>query len=521
MKSSDVIVIGAGHNGLAAATSLSMRGVKVLLLEAAESAGGMMRNHELAPGFRVSRAAHLVHRLTPATVERLALRQHGLEYAATAVPTVCLSSGNEPVVLRGRWGETVEGVSGDEAGAWGGLRERLLFQAGLLGRFDGEIPVQPGAAGHGQKLALARAGLALRMAGTGEFRQFLRMALMCAADIGEEVLHDDRLKGLLAFDATLGIGLGPRSPTSVLGLYHRLSGVTEGGHAALVSVKGGTGALAAAFANAARAAGVELRASCPVASIEVGTAGVAGVRLANGETVSAPKVVSAASPVTTFRDLVGPRHLDTGFMREVRHLRHGGNVAKLNLALSAPPRFEGTEAGLAGARFVYAPSIDHVEASYNPTKYGELPEDPPFELVVESASDPTMAPAGSASVSVIISNVPHDLKQGWDTGRDKLMKRVLARLEAHAPGIAQTIVASELLAPPDLGATFGVPGGHWHHVEYQGDRLYALRPVFGAAHYRSPVDGLYLCGAGTHPGGGISGQSGLNAADQVLRDLEQ
>ncbi|MCB1465509.1 MAG: NAD(P)/FAD-dependent oxidoreductase [Nitratireductor sp.] len=510
MTSYDIIVIGGGHNGLAAATVLAKRGKKVLVLEAADAPGGMARGHEIAPGYLVSRAAHLAYRLDERVISELGLRAHGLEYASASVATVCLSPDAEPLTLKGAWGETVDGVEPSQAAAWAALRKRLLFQAGTFGKFDRLVPVQPGHASLKQKLALAASGLSLRMAGEKEFRQFLRMAGMCVADIAEEKLSDERLMGLIGFDATLGIRLGPRSPTSVIGLYHRLAG---GGNLAVV--KGGMAGLANAFAEAAKAAGVELRMSSPVANIEIEAGRAVGVRFADGEVLSAHKVLSATSPVSTFLDLVGARHLDTEFARELRHLRGGGNVAKLNIALSAPPRFGGAAEDNA-ARFVHAPSIRHVETSFNPQKYGELPDDPPFEAVVESAFDKSLAPAGGAVVSVAVANVPHDLNGGWEKGRARLEKAVLDRLDSLSPGFSKSVVACETLTPPDLAALFG--SGHWHHVELQADRLYALRPVFGAAHYRTPVDGLYLCGAGTHPGGGISGLSGIMAAGQIIGD---
>ncbi len=512
----DTIVIGAGHNGLTTATVLAKSGRRVLVLEASDQVGGMAQTATFAPGFQASSVAHVLNRLDPATVRALDLYRHGLSAMDVSVPTIALAAKTAPLILNGGYGEQVLGLDAKKSADWQALRRRLMFQASLLGRFIPEIPVQPGAASFAQKWPAIKAALRLKLAGKDEMRQFMRMILMAAADVADEDITDDRLLGLLAFDATLGIHLGPRSPSSMLGLYNRLAGQAAGLRGGQIVPKGGMGAVMQAFLSAAEGAGVTLRTGAKVGRITVEEGHATGVELTGGETIAAREVVSAIHPMTTFLDLVGPSELDTGFVRDIRSIRSKGNVTRINLALSRPPELDGVAAHQMTARFVAAPSIDHVERAFNPSKYGELAKAPCFEFTLPSASDPSMAPDGAATLSIAVSNTPYSLKGGWKRGEKTLLKSVLEQLDTLSPGLSASVQASEILTPPAIEARFNVPGGHWHHGEFQVDRLYGLRPVFGAAHYRAPVAGLFLTGAGTHPGGGVSGAAGLNAAKAVL-----
>jgi len=515
MKSFDVIVIGAGHNGMTAAAVLAKSGRQVLVVEAADTVGGMARTTELAPGFRVSPVAHILNKLDKRVIRALDLHKHGLEHRLSAAQTVCLSGDGDHLILGGIYGEKVDGLPETEHTAWSELRARLMFQSSLLARFNSETPMQPHAAGKMQKFNVLKAALRLKLAGRAELQEFLRMALMCVADVADETLEDDRLKGLLSFDATLGVHLGPRSPTSLLGLYHRLAGEAHGSQ---IVPKGGMGAVMRAFHVAAKAFGASFEMSAKVARIIVENGIAKGVTTTNGTTYRAPCVVSAINPVTTFLELVEPRNLGTGFVRDIRTIRCKGNVSRLNLALDRVPEFTGLETTNLSARMVWAASVDEVERNFNPSKYGELPAAPTFEIILPSASDKTMAPDGAATMSIAIQNTPYDLKEGWKVGKKRLQKSIMTQLEKLAPGISKSVLTSDLLSPVDIEGHFNTLGGHWHHGELQVDRLYALRPVFGAAHYRAPIGGLYICGAGTHPGGGISGASGLNAAREVMAD---
>ncbi|MGF6229441.1 phytoene dehydrogenase-like protein [Inquilinus ginsengisoli] len=312
----------------------------------------------------------------------------------------------------------------------------------------------------------------------------------------------------------LGTHLGPRSPTSLLALLHRLAGQADGVPAALALPKGGMGTVAAAIAAAARAAGVEIRTGTPVAKILVEADRASGVALAEGAEIRAPIVVSGANPSTTFLDLLGPRALDAGFVRRIGHIRMRGNAAKLHLALDGLPA--GPDLALLAGRLVIAPGIDAVEAAFNPAKYGEASPEPVLEAVIPSLTDPSLAPVGKHVMSIVAQYAPAGLRGGWETGGPTFRDRILAMLERHLPGLSARVLTAELLTPSDLEARYRMPGGHWHHGELAVDQLMMLRPVHGAGQYATPVPGLYLCGAGSHPGGGVMGAAGLNAARRIL-----
>lgn len=515
MTSFDAIVIGGGHNGLACATMLGRSGRKVLLLEAAPEIGGAARMQEFAPGFRAS-LVPLINRLHAETIKALDLKKHGLALGPCDLPSVALSPGREPLVLRGAYGETTDGLAQPEAESWRLLRAQLFRFAGILRPFLFRPPPDLGGGSLSEKAALGSAALGLRRLGREDMRDFLRLALSNVSDLLDEHLADDRLKGLLAFDAVLGSQLGPRSPTSLMGLYYRLSGDIDGIHGGQAMPRGGAGAVIAAMQRAAEHAGVSIRCRCPVARVKVMAGRARGVILTDGQEFDAPVIVSAANPKTTFGDLVGAPQLDTGFAARVRNIRMKGNVARLDLALDRTPTFPAVDANDANGRIVLAPSIDHVERAFNPSKYGELPDHPVIELVVSSLADPSLAPDGAAVLSANIQFAPYDLKEGWDAGRLRLLDRVLGQLEMFSPGLRSTILHAHLQSPGDIERDYLMPGGHWHHGELQVDQMLVNRPVFGAARYGTPVDGLYISSAGSHPGGGVSGIPGINAARQIL-----
>ncbi|HWY93593.1 MAG TPA: NAD(P)/FAD-dependent oxidoreductase, partial [Steroidobacteraceae bacterium] len=241
-----------------------------------------------------------------------------------------------------------------------------------------------------------------------------------------------------------------------------------------------------------------------------------GVVLESGESISAQNVISSADPKTTFLRLLGPRYLDTGFVRRVKHIRAHGLAAKLHLALNRAPSFSGvSEAGLRG-RLLVAPSLQHIEHAYNHAKYGEFSAAPVMEITVPTVNDPTLAPAGQHVLSAIVQYAPYALKEGWESGRQRFMDTALDALERFAPGLRSSIIGAELLTPADMEQEFRISGGHWHHGDLAFDQFLMVRPVPGAAQYRTPLEGLFLCGAGCHPGGGVMGIAGRNAARQVL-----
>jgi phytoene dehydrogenase-like protein len=258
------------------------------------------------------------------------------------------------------------------------------------------------------------------------------------------------------------------------------------------------------------------RTGTAVARILIEKGRAVGIALASGEEIRSGTVVSAINPRTTFLDLVGARSLDTGFVRKVRNIRMKGNVARLDLALDRPLEFAGVSAEGHRGRLVIAPSAEHVERAFNPAKYGEFSPEPVMEITLPSLTDPSLAPPGACVLSANVQFAPYALKEGWQTGKPQLLAAILDQLERYAPGIGQSVRHADLLTPVDIEQRYAIPGGHWHHGELQADQMLMSRPVAGASGYDTPIDGLFLAGAGSHPGGGVSGVPGLNVARRII-----
>jgi len=501
MTARPVIVIGGGTNGLACAHRLASAGRSVTVIEAAPVAGGGAATAEFAPGHRVPALAHLLTALDPRVSAGMALARHGLSLSAP-LPTTALAADGAHRTIAGA------AASGPDAAAWAALHGRLMAYAGALAPFRAMTPPRLTRPKGGEALTLARLGLNLRRLGRAEFREFLRLILINVADVAEDELGDDLVRGALAFDATLGSWLGPRSPNSLILYLNRLS---TGGQA--FWPRGGMGAVAAAMAKSCEAAGVSIRTGARAVRITVAGDRAAGVTLDSGETLEAGLVVSAISPRTTFRSLVGPAPLDAGFYRQTRHIRARGAAAKLHLALTGTPDFRGADPA---HRLLIAPSVTAVETAFNPVKYGEVPDRPVMEIVLPSAQEPGHAPEGCHTLSAILQYAPHD-PPDREAARALMLKNALAVLEDHAPGIGALIAHAELLMPWDIEDRFGLSGGNWHNGELAVEQMLFLRPLPEAAQYATPLPGLWLAGAGSHPGGGISGAAGWNAAERILK----
>ena len=544
----DVVVIGAGHNGLACASYLARSGRKVLVLEAADRPGGLAATREFADGFRVSAAAHLLTMLDPGIARDLALERHGLELAARNLKTVALGDSGERVVIEAG---AVSGVSaGDEKAFAGFQRQNRRFSRVLAGFCSRPLPNLVDRSRR-DTLALAKLAWNLRTLGKADMRELLRVGAINIYDVADEKFESTLLKAAVSMDAVLGSHMGPRSPNTVYSYLHRHMN-DHAGATGPALVKGGMGALGNAFAAAAEAAGAEIRYGSRVVSIDLaerlrpGSARghpshekasarghsahetssargqplhndyrAAAVTLADGTRINAGLVVSNADLKTTFR-LVGPLNLDAGFVRRVHNFRARGVTAKLHLALDGLPEFRGVDAGDTGARLLLASSMDAIESAFDQAKYGEFSHTPVMEVSIPTVHDASLAPAGKHVLSALVQYAPYALKAGWDTGRGAFQGICLNRLEAFAPGIGKLVRAAELLAPPDLETEFGVRGGHWHHGEIALDQALFTRPVPGANRYAAPVPGLYLCGASSHPGGGVHGLAGRNAAREIM-----
>ncbi len=505
-----VVIIGAGHNGLSCAAYLARGGMRVTVLEAAGQVGGAALTREFAPGYRVSAGAHLLYALDEGLRRELALDRYGLRMAADSLYTIALDPDGQFVsVANGALGGPGAAAADQEAMA---LYHRQMNRfADIVWGLKDQLPPRLGTTGRKDLFALGKLGLRIRRLGKNDMREFLRIAGINLYDVLQERFESELLKGALSLDGTLGTFLGPRSNNSVFCALHRFN---QGRGYAIPA--GGMGTVSVALDAAARAAGAKIRTGARVAGIDMEGDRVRGVTLEDGEQIAADLVVSNADPKTTFERLLGLRHVEAGFADRVHHLRTRGCVAKLHLALDDIPQFCGLDGEQRGQRLVVAPDLQYVEHAFNPAKYGEHSARPVMEISIPTVHDDTLAPAGKHVLSANVQWAPYDLKGGWDGAKDAFLDTCLDVLEEYAPGIRGLVSASELLTPADLEAEFGMTGGHWHHVELSLDSFFMLRPVPGSAQYAAPVNGLYLCGAGSHPGGGVMGCAGRNAARAVL-----
>jgi phytoene dehydrogenase-like protein len=508
----DCIVIGAGHNGLVCATKLARAGRKVLVLEGASQVGGAAVTRSFHPQFRVSSAAHLLHLMPAELIRELRLEQFGLRLSGVALPTTALVAGGAGLAMGAN-------LAGADASAYAAYEARMRRFGAALAPILAALAPRLGTDRWADRLALLGIGWRIRRLGRTDMRELLRIGGMNVYDLLQEYFTSPVLQGALALDAVLGSNFGPRSPGTVLSLLYRLAAQSAAGSNALAQPEGGMGALCNALANAAQAAGATIRTDAPVARILVDKDSASGVELQSGERFAASAVVSNADPKTTFLNLLGARHLDNGFVRRVTHLRTKGLTAKLHLALSEAPRFAGIAADSLRGRLLIAPSLEYIEHAYNHAKYGEYSAAPVMEITVPTHNDASLAPAGQHVLSAIVQYAPYSLKGGWDSQRQAFTDLAVATLERYAPGIKGSILGLEMLTPADIERQFGINGGHWHHADLAFDQFLMVRPVPGATQHATPLAGLYLCGAGCHPGGGVMGIAGRNAAGQVLKEV--
>ena len=517
MKSYDVIVIGAGHNGLIVASKLAASGRSVLLLEASETYGGMARSEVLFEGFQAPELASNAVGISKDVVKDLGLNKYELLFNEDGLKTVGLSLENDSIIFGSDFGKNVKGIGEDEFKRWKELRKKFFNQSHLFQKLASQIPVGRNQKTFGSKASLIVTAAKLRLQGKEQFQELLRMITMCTADLVEEELETSSLKGLISFDSTLGIKLGPRSPTSYLGLLYRLSQMKSSYEEKSLSISGGVTSFINALFKSAEENGVDFVFKSKVSSLTISDSVAKGVKLENGAEYSAKTIVSSISPVNTFLDLVGPKNLETDLTRRIKALRYSGNTSKLNIILDEFPKLHISQNLGSNCRYVYAPSLESVESNFNSLKYNELPSDPNFEMYFSKITSESSL-NGAVMASICIQNTPYSLKDNWKKSKQVLMNKVISTIQKWAPEFKKGILFKSLLLPNETEKKYFVAGGHWHHSELQIDSLYSLRPTFDVSDYSTPIDGLFICGAGTHPGGNLFGLSGLNAAKKILRE---
>jgi len=516
----DVVVIGAGHNGLVAAAYLARAGLRVLVLERRPVAGGAAATEEILEGVRCPTAAHLCGLLRPEVIRDLELERHGLRFLPVDPTVVALGDDRTAVRLwrdDRRTQAELATHSKNDAAAYPRFREQIRKLAEILDPLMMRAPPDMVSPTASDQLFLLQRAVRLRRLGREVMHEALRLAPMSVRDVLCEWFESEPLRACLAVDALLGTFRGPWSPGTAFGLIrHALAGVHGG---SWDGVAGGMASLTDALGVAAREAGAVVRTGAEVARVVTSDGRATGVELVTGERIAAGVVASSADPKQTFLRLVDPVELSGDFLEKIRNINAEGSVAKVNIALNSLPEVPlGIHGGHVPPHLRICPSLEYLERAYDDAKYGRPSSHPFLDVLIPSLLDPHLAP-GKHVMSIVVQYAPYGLRAGnWDDERDDLGQRTVDTLEAYMPGLRSAIANLEVLSPLDLERRFGLAGGHPDHGEMTLDQQFVLRPVAGWARYRTPIENLYLCGAGAHPGGGITGAPGRNAAREILSD---
>jgi phytoene dehydrogenase-like protein len=526
----DAIVVGGGHNGLVAAAYLARAGLRTVVLERRETLGGAAGTSELAPGARVPTLAHTVGRLRPSVVRDLDLKRHGLSLVGPDARVFAPGEDGDAVVLWGDAARTAEGLrprSAHDAGRYEDFDRLVRSLSGFLGELAGQTPPDIASPGLGDALAGLRLGRTFRGLGRHDGRTITRVLPMAIADFVAESFESDAVQAAIAWRGVQYTAMGPWSAGTTAVLLADSAGNDGGAAGQTVYARGGPGALVAALEGAAREAGAEIRTGAEVASIASHDGRATGVVLSGGEELTARAVVASIDPKRVLTRLADPVAVGPSLLWRAGNIRTPGTMAKVNLVLAGLPRFTaaGDETRLIRGRIVIAPGIDAMERAHDAAKYGR-PSDPPImEATIPSLADPSLvagAAPGTHVMSVIVQSAPYALRDGtWDEARDGFGDLVVRTLDGYAPGLAGLVTARQVLTPLDLERDYGLSGGHPMHGEHGLDQFFLWRPLLGHARYRLALDGLYLAGAGAHPGGGITGQNGQNAAREIIGDLRK
>jgi phytoene dehydrogenase-like protein len=525
----DVIVIGGGHNGLTAAAYLGGAGLRTLVLERREIVGGCCVTEEIAPRCRASTTSYIATMLRPEVIKDLQLAAYGLRMVPCD-PALQVAFPNGQVIPwwtdRDRTQAELSRISVRDSATFLRVDDQLKKLARYLQPFFLEAPPEFEADGLHGWWKLLRVGRRFQGITNAEVAQLTSFMTGSLGDFLDRHYESEKVKTLFLANNVYGKHGGPYDPGTALGLlFHLLSGGERQLQGFYGHVIGGMGAITQALAAAVRRRGVEIRTSAPVARIDVRSGQLRGVVLEDGTEISARTVLSNADPKRTFLGLIETTELPEEFRRAVKGIKMNGPCAKVNLVLAEEPRVHGMprDAGPAQrALFTLVPSLEFAERCYDIAKFGEIPEDLWVDCVVASNVDDTLAPQGRHIMTCFVQYVPYFLRRGnWDENRELLGDHVIQKIAEYAPNVPSALVARQVLTPLDLERIYGLTEGNIFHGDLTLEQLFFMRPVPGWSQYRTPIAGLYLCGAGAHPGGGVTGAPGHNAAFQVLRDLRR
>jgi phytoene dehydrogenase-like protein len=522
-NSYDAVVIGGGHNGLVNAAYLARAGKRVLVLERRHRVGGAAVTEEIFPGFKFSVFSYVVSLLRPEIIRDLDLPRHGLQILPLESTITPLPNGD----YLGAWGDHDRNRrelfrhSPRDAEAYDDFGQLMLRMAMAVKPILAMVPPDPTSLSPRDLKGLLALGKHFRALSEADFHALYKLMTMSSADFLDEWFEFEPLKATKSASGIIGTFLGPRSPGSAYVLLHHYMGEIDGAFRAWGFAKGGTGAISESIASAARKFGAEIRTEASVARVSTNNGRVTGVVLENGDEVRAQVVVSSLDPRRTFLQLLDPAQLPEELVTAVRRYKFRGSSGKVNLALGELPNFKcipGHGDHLRGA-FSISPSIDYLERAYDEAKYGEFSSRPYMDIVIPSMIDPAMAPPGKHVMSIFVQYAPYALNGGWtDARRDAFGDAVIDTISDYAPNLRSAILHRQVITPADIERITGLSEGNIFQGELALQQLFFLRPASAWSRYRTPLDGFYQCGSGTHPGGGIMGASGRLAALAILRD---
>jgi phytoene dehydrogenase-like protein len=525
----DVVIVGGGHNGLVTAAYLAGRGLQTLVLERRSLVGGASVTEEPWPGYKVSTAAYVLSLLRPQVARDLNLKKHGLTVYPQDPPYFQPYADGRYLMIWNDYAKTRQEISRfsrKDADVYEEYERTLNRLAEFIEPVLLMTPPDPASSRWRDLLALLRLGRLARGLKKDIYSE-VSILTQSAQDFLDSWFESEELKALLCGQAVIGTFAGPRTPGTAYVLFHHVMGEVEGMRGCWGVVRGGMGQVSECIAKEARVRGAEIRCDAPVEKILVQNERVMGVVLKNGEEVRGRAVVSNADPKVTFLKLLDPRRdLPGDFVRGVERFRIQGSSVKVNYALSELPNFSALSGASVGPQHAgtidICPTLDYMERAYDEAKYGKWSSEPFLEAVIPTVYDDSIAPAGKHIMSVFCQFAPYELREGhWDTEKEKFGDRVTEILTRHAPNFRGSVLHRQVLSPLDLERDFGLTHGNIFQGDMALDQLFFMRPVPGFANYRTPVGGLYLCGACTHPGGGVTGAPGFNAAREILIDFKK
>lgn len=522
----DAIIIGAGHNGLVTAAYLAKAGYKVLVLERREIVGGCCITEELWPGYKVSTAAYVNSLLRPEIIRDLELKKYGFDMIPRS-PSSFTPFPDGRYLLMGPDKEMtrreIAKFSAKDAEAYPKYEDMLTRVADFLEPTLTQTPPDPFSNRLGNLWKIGKLGWGFKGLGRQTATEAVEILTGAARPILDRWFESEQLKATLATDAVIGAFAAPSQPGTAYVLFHHVMGECDGVRGVWGYVRGGMGTISNSIASAAKSKGAEIKTNAEVGRILVENGRAVGVALQDGTEFRAKRIVSGADANVTFVKLMDPKDLPAEFLAQIKKIDYSSATVKINVAVSEPPNFTALPSNGVGPQhhgtMHVCPDMEYIERAYDDAKYGKPAANPMLECTMATALDSSLAPPGKHIISMFIQYAPYHLKgTTWDAEKDKFADRCFEVLNEYAPNFKASVIDRLVIPPPDMERLWGITGGNIMQGTMSLDNMFSFRPAVGYANYRTPVKGLYMCGAATHPGGGVMGACGLNAAREILRD---